>query len=174
MALNTLPAGAFADSAITSSKINLANNFAFTGTVTGAAKIGQIVYQNFTTAFSTTSATYADTGLTLAITPTASDSTLYIMANMNQIVHNGISNASFKLFEDSTELEEWYKASGYVDNAANSMTFCIQRSASSTSARTYKVQMANKPNTNGTLRLNNSQADGFSAQSNMMIIEVLA
>jgi hypothetical protein len=36
MALNTLPAGAFADSAITSAKINLANTFAFTGTVTGA------------------------------------------------------------------------------------------------------------------------------------------
>jgi hypothetical protein len=35
MALNTLPAGAFADDAISSDKINLANNFAFTGTVTG-------------------------------------------------------------------------------------------------------------------------------------------
>jgi len=37
MALNTLPAGAFADDAISSDKINLANNFAFTGTVTGVA-----------------------------------------------------------------------------------------------------------------------------------------
>ena len=36
MALNTLPAGAFADDAITADKINLANTFAFTGTVTGA------------------------------------------------------------------------------------------------------------------------------------------
>tara|TARA_R100001079_G_scaffold101352_1_gene66270 strand:- start:1816 stop:2445 length:630 start_codon:yes stop_codon:yes gene_type:complete len=36
MALNTLPAGAFADSTITSAKLNLANNFAFTGTVSGA------------------------------------------------------------------------------------------------------------------------------------------
>ena len=36
MALNTLPAGAFADDAITSAKINLANTFAFTGTVSGA------------------------------------------------------------------------------------------------------------------------------------------
>ena len=35
MALNTLPAGAFADDAITADKINLANTFAFTGTVTG-------------------------------------------------------------------------------------------------------------------------------------------
>jgi len=39
MALNTLPAGAFADDAISSDKINLANTFAFTGTVTGVAKI---------------------------------------------------------------------------------------------------------------------------------------
>ena len=37
MALNTLPAGAFADDAITSDKINLANTFAFTGTVTGTS-----------------------------------------------------------------------------------------------------------------------------------------
>ena len=36
MALNTLPAGAFADDAITSAKINLANTYAITGTVTGA------------------------------------------------------------------------------------------------------------------------------------------
>jgi hypothetical protein len=35
MALNTLPATAFADDAITSDKINLANTFAFTGTITG-------------------------------------------------------------------------------------------------------------------------------------------
>jgi len=35
MALTTLPANAFVDDAITSDKINLANNFAFTGTVTG-------------------------------------------------------------------------------------------------------------------------------------------
>ena len=35
MALNTLPATAFADDAITADKINLANTFAFTGTVTG-------------------------------------------------------------------------------------------------------------------------------------------
>jgi len=46
MALNTLPAGAFADDAISSDKINLANNFAFTGTVTGAS--GMDFIQQFT------------------------------------------------------------------------------------------------------------------------------
>ena len=39
MALNTLPAGAFADDAITADKINLANTFAFTGTVTGTTDL---------------------------------------------------------------------------------------------------------------------------------------
>jgi len=140
----------------------------------GGGKVAQVVFQNFTTAFTTTSATYADTGLTLAITPTASDSKLYITANMNQITHNGASFGSFKMFEGGTELEEWYKGTGYSDNTTNSITLCIQRDASSTSARTYKIQMANNPNTGGTLRLNNPQADGFSAQSNMMIMEVLA
>jgi len=44
MALNTLPAGAFADSAITSSKINLANTFAFTGTVTGTVYDSKLLH----------------------------------------------------------------------------------------------------------------------------------
>jgi len=46
MALNTLPAGAFADDAITADKINLANNFAFTGTITGASDITKITTVN--------------------------------------------------------------------------------------------------------------------------------
>ena len=44
MALNTLPAGAFADDAITSAKINLANTFAFTGTVTGTAYDSKLLH----------------------------------------------------------------------------------------------------------------------------------
>ena len=163
-------------SKIQSESINLADNFAFTGTVSGAGggKVAQVVHQNFTTAFSTTSSSYADTGLTLAITPTASDSQLYISVFMNQITHNSASFASFKLFEDSTELEEWYKSHGYADNDTSSVALNVKRAASSTSARTYKIQMANNPNTGGTLRLNNPQADGQSAQSSMMIMEVLA
>ena len=44
MALNTLPAGAFADDAITSAKINLANTFAFTGTVTGTVYDSKLLH----------------------------------------------------------------------------------------------------------------------------------
>jgi len=39
MALTTLPANAFVDDAITADKINLANNFAFTGTTTGVTSL---------------------------------------------------------------------------------------------------------------------------------------
>ena len=44
MALNTLPAGAFADDAISSDKINLANTFAFTGTVTGTVYDSKLLH----------------------------------------------------------------------------------------------------------------------------------
>jgi hypothetical protein len=59
MALNTLPAGAFADDAISSDKINLANNFAFTGTVTGA---GAGAYEVINSSTSTSTSIFEVTG----------------------------------------------------------------------------------------------------------------
>ena len=79
MALNTLPPGAFADDAITADKINLANTFAFTGTVTGAAKIGQVVSTHFTTQVTSTSATLSDvSGFSANITPTSTNSKVLV------------------------------------------------------------------------------------------------
>ena len=52
MALNTLPAGAFADDAITADKINLANTFAFTGTVTGTSDLVKVSTTTVTSAVS--------------------------------------------------------------------------------------------------------------------------
>ena len=52
MALNTLPAGAFADDAISSDKINLANTFAFTGTVTGTSDLVKVSTTTVTSAVS--------------------------------------------------------------------------------------------------------------------------
>ena len=140
----------------------------------GGGKIAQVVYQNFTTSFTTPTATYADTGLTLAITPTASNSKLYIQVFANGVQHNGNSFMGMKMFEDSTELEEWEKVHAYSDNTASSVVLNYQRDASSTSARTYKIQAANSPNTSGSIRINNIVADGGSCQSSMMIMEVLA
>ena len=137
-------------------------------------KVAQVVYQNFTSSFTTSSSSYADTGLTLAITPTASDSKLYIQVFANGVQHNGNSFMGMKMFEDSTELEEWEKVHAYSDNTASSVTLNVQRDASSTSARTYKIQAKNAPNTSGTIRINNAVADGGSCQSSMMIMEVLA
>ncbi len=163
-------------SKIQAESMNLADTYAFTGTVSGAGggKVAQIVYQNFTSSFTTTSSSYADTGLTLAITPTASDSKLYIQVFANGVAHNGNSFMGMKMFEDSTELEEWEKVHAYSDNTASSVTLNVQRDASSTSARTYKIQAKNAPNTSGSIRINNAQADGGSMQSSMMITEILA
>ena len=68
-------------SKIQSESINLADNFAFTGTVSGAGggKIGQVVSTNTdATSFSTTSTTLVDiTGLSVAITPSATSSKIF-------------------------------------------------------------------------------------------------
>ena len=52
MALNTLPAGAFADDTISSDKINLANTFAFTGTVSGTSDLVKVSTTTVTSAVS--------------------------------------------------------------------------------------------------------------------------
>jgi len=168
----TITVGASGDTISIPSGATITNSGTATGF--GGGKVAQVVYQNFTSSFTTTSSSYADTGLTLAITPTASDSKLYIQVFANGVAHNGNSFMGMKMFEDSTELEEWEKVHAYSDNTASSVTLNVQRDASSTSTRTYKIQAKNAPNTDGSIRINNAAADGGSCQSSMMIMEVLA
>ena len=66
-------------SKINSSSINLADTYAFTGTVSGAGKVLQVVTNTHTTRFSTSSTSYvAATGYTIAITPSATSSKIFV------------------------------------------------------------------------------------------------
>ena len=83
MALNTLPATAFADDAITADKINLANTFAFTGTVTGAGKIvksSRILYNSGNIDFNN-GGSLADSGVDHNFTTTSTSNTLIHYVN---------------------------------------------------------------------------------------------
>lgn len=91
MALNTLPAGAFADDAITSDKINLANTFAFTGTVTGTpsdwVKLNETVASGATnvifnnTLVTTTYQNYVILGSNIAMGTNATNFETYLSAD---------------------------------------------------------------------------------------------
>jgi len=72
-------------SKIQSESINLADNFAFSGTVSGAGggKVGQVVQTVKTDVFSTTSTSFVDvTGLTASITPSATSSKVLVTVNL--------------------------------------------------------------------------------------------
>ena len=81
--------------------INLADNFAFTGTITGAGggKINQVVQGTKTNQFDTTSTSFATSGLEVAITPSATSSKILIMASTSAIHSSTTSNGGETLIK---------------------------------------------------------------------------
>jgi hypothetical protein len=75
-------------SKIQSSNINLADNFAFTGTVSGAGKILQTVIAYDSSTNNYASVNYQNTSLDVAITPTKSNSKFLIRYS----VYGGVAN----------------------------------------------------------------------------------
>ena len=75
-------------SKIQSSNINLADNFAFTGTVSGAGKILQTVIAYDSSTNNYASGNYQNTSLDVAITPTKSNSKFLIRYS----VYGGVAN----------------------------------------------------------------------------------
>ena len=130
--------------------INLADTFAFTGTVSGAGKLLQVVVDDpLSSNISTTGNAFSDTGLSVNITPSSTSSKILILST--SIVLNNTNNCGveLKVVRDSTDiwigrgaaqdgLVNWI-ANGYGAQVATINTI---DSPSSTSAITYKLQYA--------------------------------
>ena len=133
-----------------------------TTTITGALGIDNIkaatgaVLQvvNFSVSDTTasTSATWADTSTTLAITPSSTSSKILVQANMNGLDTSAANTyQAFRLDRNGTTLIQFEGQAGYtaatsIASVAGSSTSYLD-SPSSTSAVTYKVQMRNAPAT---------------------------
>jgi hypothetical protein len=120
---------------------------------TGGGKVLQVVHGHTTTEVTTTSATYADTGLTATITPTSASSTILIIVQHNGIMNNQSTAdkyCTFRLMKSTTELTEYEKLGAYTSStvriSANTSGLTYLDSPATTSATTYKTQIA----TNGT------------------------
>ena len=152
MALNTLPAGAFADSAITSSKINLANNFAFTGTVTGAGKVLQVVHVESSSAISSSSTIPADTSvptssegveiLSTTFTSLNASSSLYFFITIycNEDINAG-DNIALPVFKGDTLIGIGYHhTTGPNGENFHNAKFTVKHTPASTTQQTYSVR----------------------------------
>ena len=58
-----------ANDAVENTKLDLTSNYAFTGTVSGAGKLGQVLTQTPTSSQVSATSSYVDTGLSINITP---------------------------------------------------------------------------------------------------------
>ena len=143
-------------SKIQSESVNLADNFAFTGTVSGAGggKVLQVVSTTKTDTFTSNSVNFVDiTGLSVAITPSATSSKILVMVHCAIVGNN--SNLLLQLLRGSTAIYQGDASSsrgrgsmvGLYDSAsgtgaygggANHIHFLD--SPNTASAITYKIQ----------------------------------
>ena len=176
-------------SKIQSESINLADNFAFTGTVSGAGKIGQVVSTNTNaTSFSTTSTTLVDiTGLSVAITPSATSSKILVMATVSCTGDN--SNRFFLgLKRGSTAIANGTQAGSRLSNATtggetegsntlHNVSMSFLDSPSSTSEQTYKVTGCGEGSTTFVLNRGENDTDADTVargSSTITVMEILA
>ena len=113
---------------------------------TGLGKVLQVVSATVGNV-STTTTSYADTGLTVDITPAATSSKVLVLVNMVGLAKGAANNSiNMKLLRDTTDILEFAALAGYnnatTNNAVGGLGCNYLDSPSSTSATTYKVQWA--------------------------------
>ena len=114
----------------------------------GGGKIGQLVTMTHSTSVTTTSGSFQDSGATLNITPSATSSKVFVIAQVNCGVtrSNAESYMSLGIIRASTQLftQAAQGFGGYIGNSNAYQNFGIQTlayvdSPSSTSQLTYKI-----------------------------------
>jgi len=138
----------------------------------GGGKVLQVVQQFYSTQTDSSSSTFADTGITLNITPSATSSKVLAIVSINGCLktEGNTSNAlSLRLMRGSTQLTE-SEDNGFSNSALylymGTLGMVYLDSPSTTSATTYKVQFRN-PIGASLVRINAS-----SSESTITLMEI--
>lgn len=115
------------------------------GTVSGGGKVLQVVQDVTTTEESTTSASYVDTNLSQAITPSSASSKVLVIASLQAYVDTpggGGRLSNYNIVRTSTQLatQETRMSQSASGAITCSIVMVYLDSPSTTSATTYKVQ----------------------------------
>jgi hypothetical protein len=148
--------------ALTSTYLASLDASALTGI--GGGKVLQVVSATFGTQVTTTTATLADTGLTVSITPADTGNKVLVIGSCNGSGKDGSTGLGYRLLRDSSLLSDFEGLGGYDAGAGTNrfggVGFAYLDSPSSTSALAYKVQFKNTL-TAGTCVMNGSTAVSF-------------
>jgi len=141
-------------------------------------KIGQVVNTTKTDTFSTTSGSYTDvTGLSAAITPSATSSKIFVNLSLYISGDTQTANNFVKLVRDSTDLQETVlrvPQEGQGVYRLYNVSMTDFDSPSSTSSLTFKVQALTN---SGTLYVNRAANQGgisATTTATLTLMEVLA
>lgn len=134
----------------------------------------QVVNATYSTETSSSSSTYADTGLTASITPSSSSNKILVLVNQAGVGKNtgNVSNAvNLKLLRNSTDIIFFGGAVGYNQTSSYNLGWSVSTSyldsPSTTSSVTYKTQFANGVNA-ASVRV---QTDGYTSTITLMEIK---
>ena len=109
-----------------------------------AGSVLQVVHNNFNTHTTSSSGTYADTGLQMSITPTSSSSKILVLVSQCGVRKEGGDALSYlKLVRNSTDLVQISISGAYTGSTAlnsGSESTCFLDSPNTTSSVSYKTQ----------------------------------
>lgn len=146
-------------------------------TAAGGGKVLQVVFASYNTQASSTSATFADTGLTASITPSASTSKVLVLVSQNGTykLSGADTSIGLKLFRGATDLLRIEDIALYTGdtgvNSVGSISATYLDSPASTSSLTYKTQFNNTQGT-GTVRVQATIGGGNNPYSTITLMEI--
>ena len=130
-------------------------------------KVLQIINAHTGTQVTSNSATYADTGLTAAITPSATSSKILVLVQQSFAKYSADTKGNIRVYRDTTEIGGAVPARELGDTNSSAMnaigigfSCSILDTPSSTSSLTYKTQFNNNDGT-GTCTVQYSSGSSY-------------
>ena len=146
-----------------------------------SGRVLQVVNATYSTYTSFSSATLADLGLSATITPSSSSSKILVITDLagGIAVSTVSAGANVKLLRGSTTIVNLEQTAGIMSGTSTERNWGAFGSSSyldspaTTSATTYKIQVANT-NGSGTIYVNNYALTANSATCTMTLMEIAA
>ena len=162
MSKTQIVTGGIADDAVTVAK------------ATGFGKIGAVSTLDLTSTYNTSSSSLADSGSSLAITPSATNSKILLILSCNMYINtDGYGFLAF--YRGSTNLSDSSYGHFQINEPDNYYMNTVSHvdSPSSTSEQTYKIYFAKSGSNNFYLNPS-SQANNDGAEGTFVAMEILA
>ena len=136
----------------------------------GGGKVLQVVAATYSTQTTSSSSTYADTGLTATITPTSATSKILVLLTQNGVRKDNNNDVGIRLFRGASNIAQVSASAADTNSTARNevgtVAISYLDSPATTSATTYKTQFATSGNS-GTIYVQVS-----SATSSIVLLEI--